>query len=151
MLELTVDATGCDPSGAKSCATWTATVTHIPNVESARRTFRLGKIRPGSWEDWVIATTLSPLSSRGSLAIWRNGAVAVPPTTLPTAYNDTKPPYFKFGVYKGGWKVHRNYTSRHAAIAYSSVKVGDEHSSFAEVDTRPAASAFASVRVVEEA
>lgn len=137
VLELTVDATGCDPLGAQACATWTATVTHIPNDESARRTFTLGKIRPGSWEDWVIATTLSPQASRGSLAIWRNGAVVVPPTTLPTAYNDTKPPYLKFGVYKAGWKAHRNYTSRIAAITYSAVKVGDEHSSFAEVDTRP--------------
>jgi len=46
-------------------------------------------------------TSTSSLSHTGFVELWRNGNLTVPKRTIATAYNDTKPVYLKFGIYKG--------------------------------------------------
>ena len=53
------------------------------------------------------------------------------------AYNDTRHPYIKFGVYKAAWKVHQDYRVRRAALSYAAFRVGDEHATYDEVSTAP--------------
>ena len=79
----------------------------------------------------------SPLASAGHLAVWRNGRNVLPKVTLATAYNDSMPPYLKFGVYHSQWKGQLSAPgdARQAAISYGALKVGDAHSSFREVST----------------
>jgi hypothetical protein len=108
------------------------------SIDSAsQRSFDLGAVALDAWDDWVVHVLFSPLASHGFLRVWRNGRLALPLTRLATAYNDTRPPYLKFGVYKGSWKGRSPQvrTATWAAISYGEMKVGDQDSSFAEVST----------------
>eukprot|EP00937_MAST-01D_sp_MAST-1D-sp2_P000633 g633.t1 len=116
-----------------------AVASTAPPGPTWNRTFDLGHIRPGSWDDWVFRVIFSPRADRGSVAVWRNGEAVVAQAALATAYNDTVPPYLKFGVYKGGWKEMDAVkpTEEWATITYGALKVGDERSCFNEVSTSP--------------
>ena len=115
---------------------WTLTTSHGHGEDPNRDTFDLGPTRPGLWEDWVIRTQFSPLA-KGLLQIWRNGVNVLPTVLVANAYNDTRHPYIKFGVYKAAWKVHQDYRVRRAALSYAAFRVGDEHATYAEVSTAP--------------
>ena len=89
------------------------------------------------WNDWVIRWRGSPQKALGHVQVWRGGKVVLPLVTgIATAYNDTVPPYPKFGVYRGSWKAATKPTvAKTTAIAYAAFRVGDETSSFDEVST----------------
>jgi arylsulfatase A-like enzyme len=136
VLNLQATSFNCPDVTNRTCPRWTVSVQSRPD-DASIRTFDLGAIHPGSWDDWVVRARFSPLTDRGYLQVWRNGEEVLPLTHGGTAYNDSVPPYLKFGVYKGDWKAYspRQRTATTFAIAYGAVRVGDEHSSFAEVST----------------
>jgi hypothetical protein len=51
------------------------------------------------WNDFVLAWRGSPQPGLGSVQVWRNGVQVLPRTALATAYDDSDPPYMKFGVF----------------------------------------------------
>jgi len=138
VLDMQSDFTGCAP-GNVSCPRWTISVANGPGGAYGSA-YDLGPATLGTWEDWVMRVVFSPLAERGSLQMWRNGSVVLPEQRgIATAYNDTKPPYLKFGANRGDWKEDdgRTRTATCAGIAYNALRVGDEHSSFEEVSTIP--------------
>ena len=136
-LNLQVDMTGCSNVANRTCPRWTMSVQAGDGAGGYQHTYDLGAVAFGAWENWVLQARFSPDPARGYLAIWRNGQVTLPRTVIATAYNDTVPPYLKFGVYRGDWKEQNGHspTARWSAISYGGMRVGDENSSFSEVST----------------
>jgi len=146
VLNLQVDSSGCDHRN-KSCPTWTLGVSAggEPNPACAESYDACWKLGPAltdtsfdGWNDWVIQWRGSPNATVGYVGVWRDGNVVLPKTNVATAYNDSKSPYVKFGVYRGAWKgaATQPVHSWSSSIAYGALKVGDETSSFDEVNTR---------------
>ena len=146
VLNLQVDSTGC-AAGNRSCPVWTIGVSAggKPDPACSEQYDACWKLGPalvngtfGNWNDWVLKWRGSPLASRGSLAVWRNGVNVLPEVSgLATAYPDTVAPYLKFGVYHSEWKGEAVAppNARHCAIAYGGLRVGDETSGKEEVST----------------
>ena len=63
--------------------------------------YDLGPYRKGVWTDWVVHVKWS-YEADGVLEVWKNGKSVIRQEG-PNAFNDTKGPYFKMGLYKG-WK-----------------------------------------------
>lgn len=146
-LNLQADSTGC-AVGNSSCPRWTIGVSAgQPANPSCSEGFdacwTLGPVELGgssdAWNNWVVQWRGSPSPTHGYLAVWRNGKVVLPKTSVATSYNDTAHPYIKFGVYRGTWKgtTATPPTARNSAIAYAAIQVGNENSSYAEVSTAP--------------
>lgn len=147
VLNLQVDSTGCAQTN-HSCPVWTIGVSAggKPNPQCSEQYDACWKLGPAAlglagfdvWNDWQIQWRGSPRAELGYLAVWRNGELVLPKVSVATAYNDTAPPYVKFGVYHSQWKGENSAPSyaRHCRIAYGGLKVGDEHSSRAEVSTK---------------
>jgi len=65
------------------------------------RHYDLGEYRRGAWTDWVVHVKWS-YRDDGLLEVWKNG-VRIVEQKGPNAFNDSKGPYFKMGIYKG-WR-----------------------------------------------
>lgn len=53
-----------------------------------------------TWTYMVYRVRLSKSTANGQLQAWRNGTEVVNVTNIVNAYNDTRGPYFKFGLYR---------------------------------------------------
>ena len=145
-LNLRVEGRNCSQSN-RSCPVWELGVSHGDGAHGQRcgddwpSCWRLGPAlgaegRFDGWNDWVVHWRGSPDPALGFVEVWRNGKLVLPKQTVATAYNDTVPPYLKFGVYRGAWKgATRPTFSTSSTIEYGGLKVGDAASSFAEVST----------------
>ena len=136
VLNLQVTTFGCPDTSNRTCPRWRVSVQSTPS-DASIKSFDLGHVDLDQWDDWVLCARFSPRADVGYLAVWRNGVAVLPNTSMATAYNDTRQPYVKFGVYKGDWKGRpdRPHTATWDAISYGAIKVGDENSSFGEVST----------------
>lgn len=65
---------------------------------------RIGTVNFNQWTDFVfhIRFDYNP-SGDGLIELWKNGAQVLQ-WAGPNSYNETNYPYFKFGIYKPGWK-----------------------------------------------
>ena len=146
-LNLRVEGRNCSQSN-RSCPVWELGVSHGDDGAHGQRCgddwpscWRLGPAlgaegRFDGWNDWVLHWRGSPDPALGFVEVWRNGKLVLPKQTVATAYNDTVPPYLKFGVYRGAWKgATRPTLSTSSTIEYGGLKGGDASSSFAEVST----------------
>lgn len=100
----------------------------------------------GAYTDWVVhsklAYTLSSSASTGGgfIEIWRNNDLLVSVDNLLTSYNQTEPPYMKFGSYVESWKTTSDASQigeNWASVTYKALRLGDADSSYDEVSTRP--------------
>lgn len=74
----------------------------------------------------------------GFIEIWRNNYLLVSVNNLLTSYNQTSPPYMKFGSYVESWKSASDTSSignNWASVTYRELRLGDEGSSYDEVRT----------------
>ena len=69
------------------------------------KNYDLGPYRTGVWTDWVVHVKWS-YESDGILEVWKNEKKLIRQKG-PNAFNDSKGPYFKMGLYKG-WKKPEN-------------------------------------------
>ena len=96
------------------------------------------QVRIGVWEHFVYHTKWVYDSPTGFVELWRNGDKLVHWNHTGTAYNDDKPPYFKFGIYSSMWAFHPQPPPANVStntVVYGGIKQGDASSSYHEVDT----------------
>lgn len=91
----------------------------------------LGAYEKGAWTDWVVHVKYSSQSD-GLLEVWKNGSLVFRRNNAPNTHDGTLP-FFKFGVYKWGWRQGEQSTTQQRIVYYDNVKVGNANSSYAEV------------------
>jgi hypothetical protein len=96
----------------------------------------------GTYTDWVVHSKLAyTLSSTGNtgggfIQIWRNNELLVSADNLLTSYNQSEPPYMKFGSYVESWKKVSDTSQigeNWASVTYKALRLGDADSSYDEV------------------
>lgn len=106
--------------------------------------YKLGVPTLGNYTDWVIHSMLSFSKSTdypngdGFINIWRNNVQLVSASNILTSYNQSEPPYMKFGSYVESWKVASDPSSlgiNWASVTYKSLRLGNQGSSYDEVST----------------
>jgi hypothetical protein len=87
----------------------------------------------GRWTDWVVHARWSP-GTDGLVEAWRDGS-EVYCRTGKNKYDDGRPVYMKFGIYKWDWqsKPSRSRTDRRV-MYYDSLRVADETGNRETVD-----------------
>lgn len=104
--------------------------------------YKLGVPSLGTYTDWVIHSKLSftksPSSPNGDgfIEIWRNNEQLVSASNILTSFNQSSPPYMKFGSYVESWKVASDPSSlgiNWASVTYKALRLGNQGSSYAEV------------------
>lgn len=104
--------------------------------------YKLGVPSLGTYTDWVIHSKLSYEKSAsapngdGFINIWRNNVQLVAASNILTSYNQTDPPYMKFGSYVESWKVASDPSSlgiNWASVTYKALRLGDQGSYYDEV------------------
>lgn len=73
----------------------------IPGIYSGHQSYQLDTIVQNKWFDFVWHIKYS-YSSDGLIELWRNDRLIFR-RSGPNCFNDSKYPYFKFGIYKPGW------------------------------------------------
>ena len=73
--------------------------------ESVCNTYNLGEITNSGWHDWVINSRLAYGEPTGFIKIWRNNALMCEAHNILTSFDDSIPPYLKFGSYELNWFV----------------------------------------------
>ena len=99
----------------------------------------IGPAVPGQWESFVYHTKYA-YDDSGFVEIWRNSKKVISWHKIGTAFHDVaadggRAPYMKIGLYKWGWEVPREYDVKDSQVTYAELRVGDNTSSFDEVDT----------------
>ena len=101
----------------------------------------LGKVVPGQWEDWVFHIKFADSAHfhSGILQIWKNGVLMVN-YTGPIGYNDSNPPFIKYGIYHWSWGFTPNTwatTGPHAAsdivYYYDEIRVATAGANYSDV------------------
>lgn len=92
-------------------------------------TYVLSNLLKGQWDNYVFNVKWSS-GSDGFLNVWRNN-VLVLNKTGPNTYNDTVAPYWKLGIYRDNTSVSPR------VVYFDNIKMGDNTSSYAEVDSNP--------------
>jgi len=113
------------------------------NISKVNRSYEwshsadLGAVRLGQWEHFVYHTRYT-YEADGFIELWRNGKQLVSINNTGTAYNDHKPPYFKFGIYSSSWGTAAEPPPQGEStnvVLFGGLKQGDSSSSYDEVDT----------------
>ncbi len=96
-----------------------------------------GDIQIGEWVDLVMHIKWEHDSS-GFTKVWKNGILIVD-YTGPNMYNDDPGSiYLKYGVYKWPWKNNPGASNISLRVLYwDEIRIGDENSSFVEVQPFP--------------
>jgi hypothetical protein len=109
-------------------------VTKIHHPEGQER-IDLGSYQTEKWNDFVFHVKWS-YDSGGLLEVWQDGKLIVSKTG-PNYYNDKRGPYFKIGMYKGGWKGQpEKSTVSERNIYFDEVRVGDANARYEDVALR---------------
>ncbi len=97
------------------------------------KSFNLGKIKKGQWNDFVIHTKWS-YGPDGFTKIWLNGKVVLD-YKGPNHFNiERKYPFAKFGLYKWGWAENPNASKVSKRVIYQDeIRIGDENATYADV------------------
>jgi hypothetical protein len=117
--------------------------TALSSSDSICSYYSAGLVRPGQWDHWVIYDKFSyddtSAATRGSVRVWRNGALVVNANNLLTSYHDLQPHYLKFGSYILQWKTPpvSNLLVDWVGSEYRAIRVGNSSSSYDEVYTGP--------------
>lgn len=91
---------------------------------SGTRTFTLGDINPGVWNDFALHAKWSH-GNDGLVQLWQNGHQAVN-CTGPDEYNDKQGPYFKIGIYHPEWKTINEAAYREDTAATKPIVIYDD-------------------------
>ena len=102
--------------------------------DNSKKFTDIAKWEAGKWTEFVFNIKLS-YKNDGFIKIWKDG---VGPITIkgPNAYNDSKGPYMKYGIYKSSWgKSDGGKASGFASrkLYYDNIVVGDRHESYSSV------------------
>jgi hypothetical protein len=91
----------------------------------------------GRWTDWVFKINWS-YENEGYFTIWKNGHVVFE-YSGPTAFNDYRGPYLKFGLYKPDWKKTKSYkgllVERH--VYFDDIRIGTHRATYRDVAPNP--------------
>jgi hypothetical protein len=92
----------------------------------------------GQWNDFVLNVKFSGAQSandtNGFIKVWVNGQLVVNQTGQNYFGEQTKGPYFKFGLYMPRWKFPAEWSGPSSRLLYhDELRVGDASSSYAEV------------------
>jgi hypothetical protein len=101
------------------------------NSSFKRINWKGGVIEKGKWVDWVVYAKWS-YKSDGVLKVWKNGTLMIDHRG-PNTFNDEKPEYIRFGVYKAWWKHQLPPTRNTLTVYFDEVRIGDQNSSYQNV------------------
>ena len=117
-------------------------ITTLPLPSSKRYEFDLANpMVRGEWIDWVVHQQYSFTS--GLTEVWRRDSSTsnvwskVVDETRPNSYNDQRDYSVKWGVYKAWWTNNEPTPPENLIAYYDEIRIGDENSSFAEVEPAP--------------
>jgi hypothetical protein len=98
-----------------------------------------GAYQKGVWTDWVLHVKWSPDDSDGFIEAFRDG-VSVFTASGKNKYDDGRPVYMKFGIYKWDWQTDpQKSVTDQRVMFYDSLRIADQAGTRAEVDPANAA------------
>lgn len=101
------------------------------NNPQGRETIDLGFYKTNAWTDFVFHVKWSHKGD-GLLEVWQDGKLIVQKQG-PNVYNDAKGPYFKFGIYKPGWKNKPEQSrTNQRTLFFDDIRTGDTAISYRE-------------------
>jgi len=101
------------------------------NNPQGRETIDLGAYKTNAWTDFVFHVKWS-YKGDGLLEVWQDGKLVVQKQG-PNTYNDAKGPYFKFGIYKPGWKNKpRQSQTNERTLFFDDIRTGNTAISYRE-------------------
>jgi Polysaccharide lyase len=106
------------------------------NASVTKTKWNLGPITKGVWTHFVVHAEWST-GSDGVLEVWENGVKVIQkfgPNYVCDGQNCTLNSFIRFGIYKSWWSNHFQDPADRLILYFDRVKIGDENSSYNEVN-----------------